>query len=609
MRVALTVAQGRRSLQPWERFAALLAAAVALALNVAASVELFVPQSTFGYHLIYTNGFEVVAVDPGTAAARASIRAGDQLDFTKSTLHDRILGLEYQPARAGEAVTFSVLHAGNAREVTLRASPLTRLESQRAVFSPLASFLRLAGFGYIAVALIILLRRPNRMTWGLFLYLVSATDVTFYRFPDWIWPVVTVASNVLDVAGAVGLVIFAVRFPDDRPVGWRAGIDRLAIPIGAFFVIPNLAWDATSLFLGRSPMAWMSYGSTFGGLVLILIASATLVATYVAAKPWARQRLQWVFAGVFFSLLNDTSNWARYWSTAYPLATADAVVWIGTLLYASAPFAIAYAVVRQRVFEISFVVSRTVVFTIIAASIFATFALIEWVAVDVIEQSGVTIVLVALTAVAVSFSLDAVHTRLEQLVEGILFRRRRLAERYLAEVSAGLPGAQSVAQVEEALVRQPVQAFSLESAALFTRDDSGDFVRDGSRLDRAIVLRLEGRRQPLRLHELDGRTEGDSDPVLAVPIFVWSQLQAVVTYGAHRSGEDIDPDEASSLGAIGTAAGIAYEHIEAARVEREVARWRKLAEHQARELATLRDRIALLGEHLAGDDAHRNGPV
>ena len=64
--------------------------------------------------------------------------------------------------------------------------------------------MRLAGFGYIVVALAILLRRPNRMTWGLFLYLVSATDVTFYRFPDGLWPFVIVASNLLDVAGTVG---------------------------------------------------------------------------------------------------------------------------------------------------------------------------------------------------------------------------------------------------------------------------------------------------------------------------------------------------------------------------------------------------------------------
>ncbi len=126
----------------------------------------------------------VAAVDPGTSAARAGIAVGDHLDFTKSNLHDRIVGISHRPALPGEAVTFSVVHEGRARPLTLRAGLLTVSESRRAIFSPLASFLRLTGFAYIAVALINLFRRPSRMTWGLFLYLVSATSVALYRFPD-----------------------------------------------------------------------------------------------------------------------------------------------------------------------------------------------------------------------------------------------------------------------------------------------------------------------------------------------------------------------------------------------------------------------------------------
>jgi hypothetical protein len=595
------VVERGRHLQSWERFAALLAAAVALALNIAASIELFSPQATFGYRLIYTNGFQVAAVDRATSAAQAGIVTRDHLDFRKSTLHDRIVGLSYEPARPGEAISLVVVHEGRPRALTLRAGLLTASESQEALFSPLASFLRLAGFVYIAVALIILLRRPNRMTWGLFLYLASATDVTLYRFPDWLLPAAAFASDLLSVAGTVGLVIFAVRFPDDRPLGWRLWLDRLAIPIGALFAIPNLAWDATSLFAGRSPTAWMSYGSTLGALALILVAGVTLVATYLAAQPSQRQRLQWVIAGVFFTLLSYASGWARYWSTAYPLATSNAVVWSATILYACAPFAIAYAVARQRVFEISFVVSRTLVYSLVSATIFGVFALVEWLAGRLIEHSGVAVVLVALTAVGVAYSIHAIYSRAEQFVEVTLFRRRHQAERRLADLAAGLPYAQNRAAVEEALVREPVQAYALSSAALFLRDGSGGYVQDGKTLDASVALQLQGSRRAVRLHE--------GDPVLAVPVFVRSRLEAVAVYGAHANGEDIDPDEAASLEAMGAAAGLAYDHLEMARIERDITRWRKLAERQARELAALRARMPLLGEHLAGDDAHGNGPM
>jgi hypothetical protein len=590
--------------KPWERFVALIAAAVAIALNVAATVQIFAPPSTFGYHLIYTDGNRVAEVDPDTAAARAGIVAGDRLDFTQSSLHDRIIALEYQPPLPGERVTFRV----SGRAVTLEAAPPTAAESQHALFAPLRSFLRLAGFGYIVVALLILLRRPNRMTWGLFLYLVSATSVSLYRFSDALFPIALFASDLLSVAGPIGLAIFAARFPNNDPKGWRAWIDRLAIPIGGLLVIPNFAWDATSLFWGAAPSAWMSFGSVLGALGLILVAGATLLATYFGAPRWERQRFGWVIAGVLFTLLSYASEWARYWSTAYTVATADVLVWCATILYACAPFAIAYAVVRQRVFDISFVISRTLVYTILTGTIFAAFAFVEWLAAHVIEQSGVAIVLVALTAIVVAFSLETLHGRIEGFVEGALFRRRHLAERHLATVAAGLPFAESAAAVEAAIVREPVQAYSLSCAALFTRDDSGAFLRDGETLDRTVSLRLQGTRHPVRLHQFDG-TDAQSGPILAVGVFVQARLRAIAVYGAHANGEDIDPDEVASLEGICNAAGMAYDHLDAMRIHREIERWRRLAERQARELAALRARSELLGEHLAGDDAHGNGPV
>src|SRR5579863_6625511 len=462
-------------MQSWERLAALFAAAVAIALNVAASAQLFTPPSTFGYRLIYTDGNRVAEVDPGTSAARAEIRVGDRLDFSRSSLHDRIVGLEYQPPLAGERTTFDVSPSTSLRmtrrATTLVATPLTAEETKHAIFSPLTSFLRLAGFAYIVIALLILLRRPNRMTWGLFLYLVSATSVTLFRFPVWLLPIAQLASDVLAVAGPIGLVIFAARFPDDKPAGWRVWLDRLAIPIGALFVIPNLAWDATSLFAVGSPAPWMSLGSVGGALALIAIAGVTLVAAYFGVARSERQRFVWVMAGVLFTLLSYASDWARYSSTAYPLATSDAFVWLALVLYAIAPFAIAYAVVRQRVFDISFVISRTLVYTILSGAIFAIFALVEWLTARVIEQSGVALVLVGLTAIGVAFSLQPASARIEALVEGLLFRRRHLAERHLAGVAAGLPFAENGAIVDEAIAREPVEAYSLTHSALFKRDD------------------------------------------------------------------------------------------------------------------------------------------
>ena len=577
----------RRHLRPGERVAALLAAAMALALNVAATVQLFAPPTTFGYHLVYTDGNRVKTVDPETPAGRAGILPGDQLDFTKSTLHDRIVGLEYQPARIGESVRFTLERGGaETRQVTLHAVPLPSASQGRARFSLVTSFLRLTGFAYIIVALAILLRRPSRMTWGLFLYLCSATNVTLYRFPESLFPYTQLATDILDIAGPIGLVVFAARFPGDWPAGWRAWLDRLAIPVGAIFAVPNLAWDAMSLFEGAAPSRWMSLGSTWGALALFAVAGATLAATYLGTPAWQRQRLQWVIAGILLTLFSSAASWARYWETTYSLTTSDWLIWTVMLLYACAPFAIAYGVVRQRVFDFSFVVSRTLVYTIVSGTIFAFFALVEWIAGRILEHSGIAIFLVALAAIGVAFSLDALYGNVERFVESTLFRRRHLAERHLARIAAGLGAAESTAALEDALVREPMQAYGLSSAALYQRVGSGEFQRDGKALASAVALQLAGARGPVPLHE--------GDAVLGVPVFAVTGLEAIVLYGAHTGGEDIDPDEAASLEGLARAAGTAYDHLETLRAERDAARWQRVAERQSRELAALRERCALL---------------
>jgi hypothetical protein len=586
----------RRQLHPGERVAALLAAAIVIALNVAATATLFLPQSTFGYALTYTRGYRVVAVDPGTSAAQAGIAVGDQIDFTRSSLHDRIVGLDYQPALPGERVTFAIVHGGNPRTVTLEARTPTTAETRQAEVSILPSFLRLAGFVYIAVALLILLQRPSRMTWGLFLYLMSATSITTYRFPDSIFLGAEFASDVLSVAGPVGLVIFAARFPSGLPTTrWKIWLDRSAIPIGVLFAIPNLAWDAGALLRGASPAGWMSLGSTLAALMLILLAAIALGQTYLATPAQERQRLQWVIAGVLMTLISYSADWARYWEAAYPLVTSDVLIWISALLYAVGPFTLAYAVVRQRVFDISFVISRTVVYGVLTAAIFAVFAFIEWLLGQLIEHSGATVVLLALAAIGVAFWLESLHARVEAWIESVFFRRRHAAETRLAGIAEGLPYAEHTDDVDEALVREPQVALALASAALFKRDQDGRYVRDGAVLDGPLLLQVQGKHGPLRLHNFadsDDVTQDDRTPVLAVPVFVRSRLEAVALYGAHVNGEDIDPDEVAALKNISIAAGTAYDHLDALRMTRELAKFRALAERQSREIAVLRERAS-----------------
>jgi hypothetical protein len=48
-----------------------------------------------------------------------------------------------------------------------------------------------------------------------------------------------------------------------------------------------------------------------------------------------------------------------------------------------------------------------------------------------------------------------------------------------------------------------------------------------------------------------------------LPISVRHELDTIVLFGAHRGGEDFDPDELAWLSSLAAAAGAAYDHLEA----------------------------------------------
>jgi hypothetical protein len=51
--------------------------------------------------------------------------------------------------------------------------------------------------------------------------------------------------------------------------------------------------------------------------------------------------------------------------------------------------------------------------------------------------------------------------------------------------------------------------------------------------------------------------------VLALPVFLRSQLAAIVLFGPHVTGEAFDPDELRSLTALCRGASAAFDHLEA----------------------------------------------
>ena len=141
--------------------------------------------------------------------------------------------------------------------------------------------------------------------------------------------------------------------------------------------------------------------------------------------------------------------------------------------------------------------------------------------------------------------------------------------------------------VEQLLVKEPVNTLRLASAALF-REQDGLFTRSlstGWDADHADALTsnhplLSARfdRKPYTPDSVDGAPASAAElpddlerPVLVVPVGNARRCYALVLYGGHEIGTDLDSSERHLLGSLARDAEIAYAQVESETLRRRIA--------------------------------------
>jgi hypothetical protein len=533
------------------------------------------PAAQLGWNL-GTDGVTVTNVEPNSPAQKAGIVVGDRIVYDKMPILGRIDTVLNESIYPGAAITFPIVHNGVERTVTVQSKVMPNLTAGALAAYELATL----SIGVVGLALVLL--RPSRMTWGLAL----VAPVLFVPEPVYWWidhapPQWGLAAHLAISFGyaiqLTGLMFFASRFPSDRPQGAARIVDRLAIPCGiiAFAIYGYVDW---SVFEASAPPPhWMLWLQDYGTTIFLCVATVVaLFSNYAVAARADRSRLIPVM--VSFALLMVTTLVQQLVSQASSNAALDAfwnfsVAMSVALLAAS----IAYGVVRHRVIDVSFIVSRTLVYTILTVSIVAIFALIEYLFGKLLERGELAQVLEVGAAVVIGVSMNYVHAWLDRTIDVVLFRRRHQAEVRLERASESLPHASSESYVNEILVGEPVDALDLASAALFRSEGAvfrreaaaGWSDRNAGELDEDdhLVVRLRSELQPIALSELrwprPDLPNGIAQPLYAVPIASGHHLAAIALYGGHTGGEDLDPDERRSLRGLAAGAALAYDHLAA----------------------------------------------
>lgn len=562
--------------------------------------------SIFGWNLS-SDGQTIAYVMPGGPAERAGIRVGDRVHWADMPLVVRSnLGFtESAPPGARAALTF--FRGGKAHRTTIVSTPWANPVQQSFRWSIAV------GLVLIAIGIVLVHLRPSRMTWSFLLTFLTFGALGGTDFFAQSNPVRYVAANgvwaILTGVAAASVIIFMSRFPADRPRGVLAIFDRAAIPLGALTAGIWLFLDFDVLYAGSAPPAWALVAYQYGiPLFFPLAALAALVIAYATSSGSDRHRIVPVLCA--FAAFIASAAGVTVYSQLYTDVTGATVTGaISNAAMLALALAVANGVIRHRVVDISFVVSRTVVYTLLTSLIVGAFVLIDFVSSKVLDRLQLAIVLEAGAALAFGFSLNALHSRIDRFIDSVLFRRRHIAEQHLERAGKTLGHAESTAFIDEVLVAEACDALALASAAVFHRTGNGDFTRvqsvgwDESHStlilhDDHLAVTLLAELEPIDIAAIR-RTHanmpaGLAQPLLAIPFAVRHEMLGFALYGGHVGGEAIDPDERRTLVHLAAAAAAAYEHVRARAVSAEATELRAENALLTREGRLLREMVEAL---------------
>jgi hypothetical protein len=585
------------------RVALVLLTVYALAMVVPDFLRAVNPLGSLG---LTTNGDGLVynvqgpfAKAEDSPAWRAGLRVGDRLDLDamRCVPIDTVVcaglltqwgGVNYLvPGREAKLV---IAAAGErpAREVTLAAKPrpANRLLDLIVALDALAGVLVVLGAAWLVWT------RPGGMTWGFFVYVIQFNPGQAFQFYAWLqlWPPALLIQNVvalvMQAAAYIGLLLFALRAPVDRAEGRWGMVERALPALAILFLLAALA--GIGALFGYRAEFWIR-GALFIGFAVGVAALAILFGRRKDLSPRDYQRIRWVIWGCLIGLpayllaelSQETSLFAGLLGEGL---LSEEVAGLFYLVNGILCLFVVEAVRRPTVVNVWIPLRRaTVLGLLLSVPVLFLHKQIE--AID--EYIHMPYWAWVAVASGLVFLLARAHEFTTELADRLFDREFIRAERHLAAVGETILHAPSFSDIERLLVNEPMRSLGLASAALF-REQEGVFRRrasagwdadDADTLaadEPALARRFE--RKPYPINAVDAgdtshaRLPRDLErPILAAPVGNPRRCYAILLYGGHEAGTDLDGSERRLLGSLAHDAGIAYAQIESENLRKRVA--------------------------------------
>lgn len=164
-------------------------------------------------------------------------------------------------------------------------------------------------------------------------------------------------------------------------------------------------------------------------------APISLIFRYRSAGLMERAQLKWVTAGAAAAGLALAANAVGRGSRLLPIEASEVITTVAVTIV---PVAMAFSILRYRLFDIDRIISRTVAYVLISLSLGGIFALVVLVPSVLIGVSSPPAYVVSAATIVVAALFQPVRRRVQDAVDHRFNRRRYDAERTIAAFTARL---------------------------------------------------------------------------------------------------------------------------------------------------------------------------
>src|SRR5438067_2965767 len=409
----------------------------------------------------------VKSVDPGSNAAAAGLKPGDEIWVIGDQPTTEIEGLQKSLRRIGQNVPMIVAHGGRTYKLTYRV-PELKIDYSYLILS-------FIGFLYLAIGLFTLFR-GGRGESTLF-YLVTLLSFIVYVYTpagdiDFSYKVLQIIEELAMILLPPITLNFFLVFP--RPMTRRTSL------LAALYLPPALLalWDADLLLFSNR----LAIAAPLRSLDLIhrwelthfavyfTLAIVALAYTYRTAAAVGRKQIKWIYLGMIAGFL----PFLAVYLVPYLVVGSVKPVYstIAILPLALIPLAFAVSILKYKLWDVEVVIKEALAYSITFAFGMIAFSTVNLVLSNAIEErSALERNFLAFTSgLVIAGVLIPVKGRIESVIEMFVYRESYRHRRAIVDFAQELATFRDVHELIAMMRERMRAALDVDKMNLFTRE-------------------------------------------------------------------------------------------------------------------------------------------